>query len=87
MTPFEEMYGYDGAALYSRKEPNMRVVKCSSYVSLRTKRSKSSARLLKVPLGALVLAFPESGEENGFLLCLYHNEYGFILKEYLEPVE
>ena len=86
-TPFTEIYEYDGAALYRQQGPNMRVVRCSNYVSLREQRSKTSARLAKVPLGALVLAFPEEGEENGFVLCLYGNEYGYILKEYLEPAE
>ena len=86
-TPFEEIYGYDGAALYRIEGPNMKVVNCSSYVSLRAKRSKSSKRLAKVPLGAKVLAFPETGEEKGFLWCLYQGTYGYILKEYLQPIE
>ena len=87
VTPFEEVFGYDGAAMYRIQPPNMRTVNCSNYVSLREKRSKTSARLAKVPLGAPVLAFPEAGNENGFILCVYHNEYGYILSEYLEPVE
>ena len=86
-SPFEELTGYDGAAIHRENGPNMRVVNCSNYVSLREKPSKSSARLAKVPLGALVLAFPEAGEENGFITCIYRDEYGFILSEYLEPAE
>ena len=65
----------------------MKVVNCSSYVSLRAKRSKSAKRLAKIPLGAKVIAFPEAGEEKGFLWCLYQGTYGYILKEYLQPVE
>ena len=87
VTPFEELFGSDAPALCRERKPNMRVVRCSSLVSLRESRSTSSKRILKVPLGALVLAFPEVGEENGFLYCLYHGEEGFILKEYLEPIE
>ena len=87
ISPFEEVYGYDGAALHREKGPNMRVVNCSSYVSLRAERSKTSARLAKVPLGAQVLAFPEAGDEGGFILCVYHDEYGYILSEYLQPAE
>ena len=87
VTPFEELFGSDDAAMYRERKPNMRVVRCSSFVSLRESRSTSSKRILKVPLGALVLAFPEVGEENGFLYCLYHGEEGFILKEYLQPIE
>ena len=85
-TPFEDMFDCDSVAMYREQGPNMRVVKCSSYVSLRAKRSKSSKRLAKVPLGALVLAFPEAGEENGFIRCIYHDQDGYILSEYLQPV-
>ena len=87
VTPFEELFGSDDAALYRERKPNMRVIRCSSFVSLRESRSTSSRRILKVPLGAQVLAFPEAGDENGFLYCLYHGEEGFILKEYLQPIE
>ena len=87
VTPFEELFGSNDAALCRERKPNMRVVRCSSFVSLRESRSTSSKRILKVPLGALVLAFPEVGDENGFLYCLYHGEEGFILKDYLQPIE
>ena len=87
VSPFEELSGFDGAALHREQGPNMRVVNCKESVSLREKRSKTSARLAKVPLGALVLAFPDAGEENGFFFCMYHNQYGYILAEYLAPVE
>ncbi len=86
-SPFEEAYGFDGAALRREQGPNMKVVKCSSYVSLRESRSTSSKRLAKVPLGAMVLAFPEAGDGNGFLYCVYHGTEGFILAEYLQPAE
>lgn len=89
-SPYVELYGEDAAwslALHREQAPNMRVVRCSSYVSLRESRSKSSAQLAKVPLGAQVLAFPENGNENGFLWCVYHDTYGYILKEYLQPIE
>lgn len=89
-SPFAEFYGEDGASpisLHREEGPNRRVVNCREYVSLREARSKSSARLAKVPLGALVHAYPEAGEEGGFVLCTYHDEYGYILAEYLAPVE
>ena len=85
--PFEEVYGEEGPALHREQGPNMRVVKCKEFVSLREARSTSAKRLAKVPLGALVLAFPEYGEENGFIYCVYHDEDGFILAEYLQPLE
>ena len=87
VSPFQELYDDEGAALHRDQGPNMRVVKCKEFVSLRETRSTSAKRLAKVPLGALVLAFPECGEENGFILCSYHDEEGYILAEYLEPVE
>lgn len=89
LSPFEEALGDDGAwplGLYREQGPNARIVNCKEYVSLREKRAKSAARLAKVPLGALVLAFPET-EENGFILCSYHDEYGYILSEYLQFVK
>ncbi len=85
--PFQAAFGDGDVALHREQGPNMRVVNCSSYVSLREKRSTSAKRTAKVPLGALVLAFPEYGDENGFLLCWYNDDYGYILKEYLEPVD
>ena len=87
VTPFEEVYGEEGAALHREQGPNMRVVNCKEFVSLRENRSTSSARLAKVPLGALVLAFPEAGEKNGFIACVYQDEEGYILSQYLEPIE
>jgi hypothetical protein len=90
VSPFQELVGEDedeDLGLLEKKEgPNMKVVNCKSFVSLREERSTSSARLAKVPLGALVFAFPETPEENGFLWCVYQGEYGYILSEYLQTV-
>ena len=86
VSPFEALYGEDGVALHREQGPNMRVVKCKEYVSLREERSTSAKRLVKVPLGAHVLAFPEYGEDNGFIYCVYNGEEGYILLEYLEPI-
>lgn len=87
VSPFEEVYGYDGVSLHREQGPNMRVVKCKESVSLRAERSTSAKRLAKVPLGAMVLAFPEEGEENGFIRCVYRDQEGFILSEYLQKAE
>ena len=87
VSPFEEVSGFDGAALFREQGPNRQVVKCKSFVSLREKRAASSRRLAKVPLGALVLAFPEEGEENGFTACVYQGKRGYILSEYLQTAE
>ena len=65
----------------------MRVVNCRDYVSLRTEPSSQSERILKVPLGALVLAYTELGEKDGFYLCLTQGEYGYIMTQYLRPIE
>ena len=87
LSPFEEVYGYDGAALHREQGPNMQVVKCSTFVSLREAHSKSSKRRARVPLGALVYVFLEEGEENGFIHCTYQDADGYILAEYLKPVK
>ena len=84
---FETLTGYDSAAFHREQGPNMQVVRCKNYVSLREKRSKTSARVARVPLGACVLAFPEYGTENGFLFCSYHGREGYILTDYLAPIE
>lgn len=86
-SPIEEICGYSGAALYRKQGPNMKVIKAKNFVSLREARSTTSKRLAKVPVGAKVLAFPEAGDESGFIWCLYNGEYGYILAEYLQPIE
>ena len=89
-SPFAEVYGEDGewsVALHREQGPNMRIANCKEYVSLREKRAASSRRIAKVPLGAQVLAFPEAGEENGFIQCVYRDEYGYIQAKYLQPIE
>ncbi len=86
-SPFYDVSGWNDVAMYRVQEPNMRVVKCKSFVSLRVSPSTSASRLVKVPLGALVTVRTEYGEENGFLWCAYGDEYGFILSEYLRPIE
>lgn len=87
ISPFEDLAGYGSVALHREKGPNLRVVNCRDYVSLREKPSRSSARLAEVPLGALVLADPADSALNGFILCSYQDRYGYILSEYLQPVE
>ena len=69
--------------------PNMRVVNCKEYVSLREKPSTSAKRLIKVPLGAEVLVWLDGGDDSdteGFLYCEYNGLQGYILSEYLEPI-
>ena len=87
VTPFEEAGSLSGMALHREKGPNMMIANCKDFVSLRAKQSKTSTRLAKVPLGAQVLAFPEYGEENGFVFCYYQDQAGYILSEYLAPIE
>ena len=86
-SPFADLDAYDPLSLHREQGPNMKVVNCAEYVSLREERSPNAPRLARVPLGALVLAFPEAGNENGFILCSYQDEYGYILAEYLQPVQ
>ena len=90
VSPFEDIFGEAAGwsiGLHRETGPNMRVVNCKNYVSLRAKPSATSERRAKVPLGAHVLAFMEYGEQSGFLFCSYQGEYGYILSEYLEPID
>ena len=87
VTPFEELYEDSSAALERVEGPNRKVVRCKEFVSLREKPSTSSARRAKVPLGAVVLAYPQYGEENGFLFCRYQGVFGYILSEYLDVLD
>ncbi|MBR4457353.1 MAG: SH3 domain-containing protein [Clostridia bacterium] len=84
--PFEEAFGSADVVLYRRLGPNMRIANCKEWVALREKPNKSATRLAKVPLGAPVLAYPES-RSGDFILCVYHDQYGYILAQYLEPIE
>ena len=87
VSPFEAYYGDPIPALHRDRGPNMRVVNCKEFVSLRETRSTSAPRLMKVPLGAKVLAFPEYGDAKGFIYCVYQGEEGYILKDYLQLIE
>lgn len=59
---------------------NMVVVNCDEWVSLRAAASTSSARVVKVPLGAEVTDCVAVGN---FYLCSYNGYRGYILAEYL----
>ena len=60
------------------------VSNCNSYITLRLEPSTKADEILKIPLGATVVAFEEV--ENGFLYVNYANEVGYALKKYLSPV-
>ena len=59
-----------------------RVVKCSKYVSLRQSPDTSAKRLVKVPLGAYVIA--KGSASNGFVKVEYKGQTGYILGTYLK---
>ena len=63
---------------------NMQVVNCDEWVSLRIDADTSSERLAKVPAGAIVTSCLEAGD---FVYCLYEGTGGYILADYLTPVE
>lgn len=64
---------------------DMVVVKCKEWVSLRETPSKSAAALRRVPLDSRVEDCAYA--ENGFTRCTYDGVTGYILSDYLEPVE
>ena len=88
ISPLAETCGEDdNIDLHRIEGPNMKVVKCKKNVTLREKPSKKAKSLLKVPLNAKVFAFTDQGITDGFYRCVYNEEYGYILAEYLAPVE
>ena len=60
------------------------VYNCDQWVSMREKPDTSSARLVKVPLGATVHACEYLGD---FVLCTYGGARGYILSEYLSVLD
>ena len=90
LPPFEEIYGEEAAwslALHREQGPNMQVVNCKTFVSLRARPDTGSPRLAEVPLGALVLADLPAGATNGFFRCSWQDQEGYILATYLQPLE
>ena len=87
ITPFQDVYGYNDLALHNEQGPNMKIGNCKEWVSLREARSMSAKRIMKVPLGAPVLAFPQSTDDDGFVYCVYQDNEGFILAQYLIPID
>lgn len=88
ISPFQETYGEDWEVTLHREQgPNMRIARCKTFVSLREQPNKASRRLAKVPLRTLVLAYPQDGEKNGYIRCVYQDREGYILSKYLEPIE
>lgn len=61
----------------------MRVVRCREWVSLREGPRKTFNRIMKVPLGAIVMHCRY--EKKGFVHCEYQGEEGYIMLQYLEP--
>ena len=86
-SPFEDVMGYDTITLSREKGPTMRVINCKEFVSLRERPDTKAKRLAKVPLGAELLGLPEESRMNGFIYCVYKGKEGFILEEYLAPIE
>lgn len=62
----------------------MRVVNCSEWVSLRSRPSTSSARLAKVPLGAVLMECTRYSSQ--FIYGNYNGQWGYVLSEYLSRV-
>ena len=87
ITPFQDIYGYNDLALHNEQGPNMKIGNCKEWVSLRDARSMSAKRIMKVPLGAPVLAFTQYENDDGFVYCVYQDNEGYILAQYLIPID
>lgn len=64
---------------------NMEIVNCSEWVSLREKPRTNAARIIKVPLGALVTQCQQYG--NGWVYAEYDGEQGYIQDKYVQVLE
>ena len=71
--PVEKDSNYIGA---------MRVTKCKEWVSLREGPRKTYRRIMKVPLGAIVMNCTYA--KKGFVKCEYQGEEGYIMMAFLE---
>ena len=69
-------------ALAEEYYPEMTVVNCEDWVSLRQSPDKSSKRLKKVPLGATVTECTRVS--SNFFRCQYEGVQGYVLAEYLQ---
>jgi len=63
----------------------MEVVKCKEFITLREEPSTKAAELDRVPLGAVVRTLGEYGED--FQRVMYGGQAGYVLSEYLRPVQ
>lgn len=64
---------------------DMLVVNCKEWVSLRETPSTSARRLKQVPLGEVVTDC--AWDDSHFIRCTYDGATGYILEDYLEPLE
>lgn len=63
----------------------MEVVKCKEFITLREEPSTKAAALDRVPLGAAVQML--GGVDEQFSRVLYGGQAGYVLSEYLQPVQ
>ena len=59
----------------------MRVVKCESWVTLRSSPSTKASTVTRIPLGAYVEAYQYDSQ---FAECYYKGMHGYVLKKYLK---
>ena len=71
------------SGLYPAVSGTMQVVNCEEWVSLRERASTSAARLVRVPLGALVDSCLQVSDT--FIYCTYQGVWGYIQAAYLSP--
>lgn len=70
-----------GASALAEVGAQLQVANCKEYVTLREEADKSSAGLMKLPLGTRV---DELGPaENGFTRVAYRGQTGYVLSQYL----
>lgn len=59
-----------------------KVVKCNSYITLRSSSSTSARALKRIPKGATI--YYEKNTSNGFCRVNYNGKLGYVLKKYVK---
>ncbi|MBR1807301.1 MAG: SH3 domain-containing protein [Selenomonadaceae bacterium] len=63
-----------------------KVVNCEEYITLRVSPDYDARRILRIPLGTLIL-ITDDYDDGEFVSTRYNGVYGYVLKRYLDDAE
>lgn len=69
-------------AKYLGRTYRAKVVKCNSYITLRSSTSTKAKALKRIPKGATI--YYEASSRNGFCRVNYKGKLGYVLKKYVK---